>query len=87
MSSAVSVRGGIRYGFSLIFYSLGVLVIGGGFVAAGAFLASENAAIAGAPLALLGLLIIYSGSLGLGYKVIADGVKTGTIQGNTEQSD
>jgi len=77
----VNSADGIKYGFRLMGYLFGVAIISlilglvlggvvGGVVGAG----SEGGLVIGGIFALMGM---QAGSLGLGYKVIADGVYTG----------
>jgi hypothetical protein len=86
--AAVSVLGGIKYGFRLIGYALGVLIIGivvavVGFLllnsGGGRFGAGPGAGqlLLSAGVVLLGVLIIFAGVLGSLYKVVADGVERG----------
>ncbi|MFT4880659.1 MAG: ABC-type Na+ efflux pump permease subunit, partial [Salinirussus sp.] len=85
---AVSVLGGIKYGFRLIGYALGVLIVGIviaviGFLllntGGGRFGAGPGAGqlLLSAGVVLLGILIIFAGVLGSLYKVVADGVERG----------
>lgn len=80
MSSPVNIIEGIKYGFSLLLYVLGVGVAGGIVFLIGAFVAQGEGMVAtfiGGLIALVGILVIYAGLLGIGYKVIADGVHVG----------
>ncbi|MEE6210027.1 hypothetical protein U3A55_07660 [Salarchaeum sp. III] len=94
--STVSVREGVRYGFSLLWYLVGVWLVGGLVAFAGititggtmglamdgmsrGYAAEPNTAamFAGGALVLVGGAIVYAGSLGILYKIIADAVKRG----------
>jgi protein-S-isoprenylcysteine O-methyltransferase Ste14 len=91
---AVNIRDGIRYGASLLGYFV-VLFITGGIVSSLGFalLSLDNivATLIGFLLFLAGLVVLYAGSLGVGYKVIADGVEQGVrsvrSDGSTDTSD
>lgn len=77
----VSAEEGVRYGFQLLGYLLAVGIGGGIIVVIGGAM-SENSPILGGIIAFAGVLVIYAGGLGLLYKVIADGVKTGVEGAN-----
>lgn len=93
--SAVNPVEAIKYGFELIVY-LAAVVIGGGIVAAIGFgmigaasgMLQESLAVGGilmlfgVVIGLLGYLIMIAGQLGIGYKVIADGVQKGVSERN-----
>jgi hypothetical protein len=85
--ATVGVRKAIKYGFVLLGYFLAVF-IGGGIIAFVGFLifvAGSDVGgagglllvLIGGLLLLVGTLITFAGYLGVGYKVIADGVKRG----------
>jgi hypothetical protein len=79
MASTVSVQEGIRYGFGLLGYLLGVGGIGGItlLVGFGLFRSGGILAALGGLLVIAGVVVVYAGFLGIAYKVIADGVKVG----------
>lgn len=68
---------GIKYGFRLLGYGLAVFLIAAIFMGIGTFIADGSSEVIGGILILLGGLVFYAGFLGIGYKVIADGVKAG----------
>ena len=77
---AVNIRDGIRYGASLLGYFVVLFIVGGIVSSLGfALLSLDNivATLIGFLLFLAGLVVLYAGSLGVGYKVIADGVEQG----------
>ncbi|MGN8212766.1 MULTISPECIES: hypothetical protein [Halococcus] len=90
--TAVNVREGIRYGVSLLGYFV-VLFIGGGVIIAIGFallpLDSVIATLIGFIFFLIGSVIFYAGFLGVGYKVIADGVAKGiqSVQPSTSSTE
>jgi mannose/fructose/N-acetylgalactosamine-specific phosphotransferase system component IID len=90
--AAVNIREGVRYGASLLGYFV-VLVIGGGIVVAIGFalftLDNIVATLIGFVFYLVGLVIFYAGFLGIGYKVIADGVARGiqSVQATTSGAE
>ena len=90
--TAVNVREGIRYGVSLLGYFV-VLFIGGGVIIAIGFallpLDSVIATLIGFIFFLTGSVIFYAGFLGIGYKVIADGVAKGiqSVQPSTSSTE
>ena len=90
--AAVNIREGVRYGASLLGYFV-VLVIGGGIVIAIGFalfsLDNIVATLIGFVFYLVGLVIFYAGFLGIGYKVIADGVARGiqSVQATTSGAE
>lgn len=86
--TAVGIRSGVKYGFLLMGYFIGVFIIGGLLSGAGILVASSDSialTIGGGLLALIGVVIIYAGSMGVLYKVIADGVETG-VAGAVQRS-
>ncbi len=92
--SRVSTGAAVRYGVSLILY-LVAIYFGGGFllsVGFGMFSAGTGGPFAeGNPILLLiglvfllvGYLILLAGTIGVAYKVIADGVATGIDNSTT----
>lgn len=85
---AVNTVDGIKYGFQLMGYLLGVGIvamfvigIGSGMVgsAQGGLYGETNFGqlVLGAIITLVGVLTLYAGMMGLLYKVIADGVERG----------
>lgn len=86
MSSTVTITEGIEYGFALLLYVLGVGLAGGIVVLVGFFIGQGGGMVAtfiGGLIALVGMLVIYAGLFGIGYKVIADGVSVGVESANT----
>jgi len=79
--TAVSVIDGIAYGLKLLFYVLGVVLLGALFIGFGAITftrgSSPNTYFMSATSGIVGIIVVYSGFLGLGYKMIADSVKKG----------
>lgn len=78
----------IKYGFSLIGYLIAVYIVGiivimigvaMGGAATGGLAGQTNlgAGLLGLLIVLVGYFIVIAGSLGIGYKVIADGVSAG----------
>lgn len=91
---AVNIRDGIRYGASLLGYFVVLFIVGGIVSSLGfALLGLDNivATLIGFLLFLAGLVVLYAGSLGVGYKVIADGVEQGVrsvrSDGSADTSD
>ena len=91
---AVNIRDGIRYGASLLGYFVVLFIVGGIVSSLGfALLGLDNivATLIGLLLFLAGLVVLYAGSLGVGYKVIADGVEQGVrsvrSDGSADTSD
>jgi len=80
---AVNVADGVKYGFRLLGYLLAVFIAGGillviaGSVAPGPF--DQGNPILMVIFGIAGVAVIYAGSLGLMYKVIADGVERGNL--------
>jgi len=81
--SRVSTSEGIRYGFSLLGYIVGVSFVAFIVIAIGAGIAGGSAnnqdfggLFLGGLVALVGVLIFYAGFIGTVYKVIVDGVST-----------
>ena len=77
----VNSKDGLQYGFQLLGYLL-LVGIGGGIVVGIGSMITENSPLIGGLFTVVGILVIYAGSLGLLYKVIADGVKTGVEGAN-----
>jgi hypothetical protein len=88
--TAVNVFDGIKYGFRLMGYILGVLVVGGIIMFVGVGIMSQadggmysepntGSLLLGGLLLLFGGATIYAGFMGTAYKVIADGVQKGNI--------
>lgn len=78
----VNAVDGIKYGFRLMGYLLAVFVIGFVFMAIGADMVSGDSPALGGLLAVFGFLVVYAGIMGMGYKVIADGVEKGVRAAN-----
>jgi len=78
---AVNTTDAIKYGFRLLGYLLAVFVAGGVLIMVGAgFMPtgfSGGNPILGLLFWIAGIVVIYAGSLGMLYKVIADGVEIG----------
>jgi len=81
--ATVSVKDGIAYGFGLMAYLIGVGLVGGGIAFVGFAIAGGAEEPIGILFAAIGVLVVYAGSLGLLYKVIADGVSTGVDDAST----
>ncbi|MFO7794372.1 MAG: hypothetical protein R6V35_05365 [Candidatus Nanohaloarchaea archaeon] len=81
---AVGALGTIKYGFSIILTVLLIILFGVMPAAVGVQMVLEEAQ-EGVILVALGALVIYAGSLGLLYKVIADAVATGNKAAPTEE--
>jgi hypothetical protein len=81
---AVGALGTIKYGFSIILTVLLIILFGVLPAAVGVQMVLEEAQ-EGVILVALGALVIYAGSLGLLYKVIADAVATGNKAAPTEE--
>lgn len=86
--SAVNARDGIKYGFLLIGYVLGVAIIGAIVMAIGMGIfesgsgglyesSSPGVMLVGGGVALVGAVAMYAGLFGASYKIVADGVKRG----------
>ena len=76
----VNIREGVRYGFFLLGYFLIIFLIGGIIVEIGIelyLLDSQVLTGIGVIVIAIGGLIIYTGLLGVTYKIIADGVERG----------
>jgi len=85
----VSTIEGIAYGYRMMAYYLVVIVAGQAALGVGAWLIGTGAdtgfgqspewglLVAGAVVALFGLLTVLAGGFGAGYKLIADGVARG----------
>lgn len=77
---AVNALDGIKYGFRLLGYFALVAIAAFVIVLVGMLggMGSDGGmSLFGALFALIGVLVFYAGSLGVMYKVIADGVKVG----------
>lgn len=96
MSSAVGAVEGIKYGFKLLWYFLGVAIVGGIVSSIGfGMMASSSGGMYAEPslggmafgflLGTFGVAIVYAGVLGTGYKVIADAVYLGNITAGSEE--
>lgn len=81
---AVNTIDGIKYGFRILGYLLAVFLAGGLLVLVGAAFGDDNVILTGIFM-IVGLAIIYAGSLGLLYKVIGDGVEIGNRAANNQQ--
>jgi len=86
----VSIRDGIRYGFTIMLYYIGVVIvgsvisaIGGGITATGVQTGIQNpnigAILFGGAVTIIGLLVIFAGVFGALHKVIADSVAKGRV--------
>jgi len=97
--TAVRLRESAAYGARLYAYLLGVTLVGGGALGLGLALAVPEATslvgtggadttnlAAGGVLGLIGLSVLAIGSLGTGYKLIADAVATGAVTGATDST-
>lgn len=78
----VTTEEGIRYGLGLLGYAFIVVIVGLGLAWVGWSIVGPG--VAGAVLVLVGVVIFYAGILGLGYKVIADGVAAGMIMAGSQ---
>lgn len=77
---AVGVIDGIQYGFEHILHVVGIVFVGAILMVMGFGLmdgGSGGGIAAGLLFFLGGLAVIYAGTLGMAYKVIADAVATG----------
>ena len=86
--AAVSIREGISYGVSLLGYFIALALAGGLAMGIGFALFSLDSGVAtliGFIILLGGIVIFYAGSLGVGYKLIADGVARG-IQSSADSA-
>ncbi|SFS79738.1 hypothetical protein [Halostagnicola kamekurae] len=77
---------GIRYGFRLMGYIVVVYLIGALLSFIGVGMIDSGSEIIGGLLALIGIVAILAGFLGMGYKVIADGVEKGINAANSGSS-
>jgi len=80
--TAVGIRAGIKYGFLLLGYFVGVFIVGGIVLGIGVAIASGDGTavtVVGGVLAIVGGVIVYAGLFGVLYKIIADGVETGIV--------
>lgn len=78
----VSVGDSLRYGVGLIGYALAVGLLGGFLLALGGrllnpFVPAPGFGVMGTLFTLAGLVVLFAGMLGVGYKVIADAVAVG----------
>jgi len=94
MATIIGATDGIKYGFKLLLYYLVIAILGGIVTAFGAGIAGTEIAAAtdsfsdpdigillvGSAISLFGIGILFTGTLGVGYKVIADAVYTGNIE-------
>jgi hypothetical protein len=91
--TAVNMVDGIRYGFQIIGYVIGVAILGGIVVAIGSGILGAGTGglrsdgnpimiLIGGGIWILGASIIYAGFIGSMYKMIADGVEKGTQNSN-----
>ena len=91
--SAVNPVDAIKYGFELMAYLIAINLIGGvvatigyGIMFGGVMMGGDSIAIAaigglfGFVIFILGYAAIIAGYLGIGYKVIADGVQKGVSE-------
>jgi len=92
--ATVRIVESIKYGGKLFVFLLSVLVLGGGGIGAGAVVArngiggsltdptvvSSSELAGGLVLAAIGGIVLMSGLLSIGYKLIADAVTKGTVQ-------
>ena len=76
----------IVYGFQLLGYLLGVLVVGFAVVVLGSEMFGALNPLLGQLVSLLGIGIVLAGLLGMQHKVIADSVTKGRADGETAES-
>ena len=84
--STVSMRESVSYGLNLAGYFMGVVLASGLAFGVGGFLTAHNAGIINTVLSFVGFLFQLVGSValliglaGALYKIIADGVRTGSL--------
>lgn len=77
---------GIKYGFRLMGYVVLVYIIGLLLMVFGTGMLESGSEIIGGLLSLIGIVSIFAGFLGMGYKVIADGVEKGINAANSGMS-
>jgi hypothetical protein len=87
----VTVQDGIRYGFKIMAYYLGVVIVGSAISGVGSGIAATGVQtgirqdpnigtiLLGGAIAVVGLLMIFAGVFGALYKVIADSVAKGRV--------
>jgi hypothetical protein len=87
----VSIRDGIRYGFTIMLYYIGVVIVGSVISGVGSGIAATGvqtgirqdpnigAILFGGAIATIGLLVIFAGIFGALHKVIADSVAKGRV--------
>jgi|APHM01.1.fsa_nt_gi hypothetical protein len=87
----VSIRDGIRYGFTIMLYYIGVVIVGSVVSGIGGAIAATSVQtgirqdpnigviLFGGVVATVGLLVIFAGIFGALYKVIADSVAKGRV--------
>jgi len=76
----------IVYGFQLLGYLLGVLVVGFAVIVLGSEMFGALNPLLGQLVSLLGIGVVLAGLLGMQHKVIADSVTKGRTDGETEKS-
>ena len=88
---SVSIRDGVVYGFRIMLYYIGVVLVGnlvgglgGALLAAGADSQSAALIFGGFVLAVVGVVIFFAGLFGALYKLIADGVAKGRMMSPTD---
>lgn len=81
--SKVSIMEGLKFGFSLLVYIIGIIIISGIPGAAGFYLLYMENVTGGYmlwvayALSFISAIIFFSGMMGMMYKVVADGVHEG----------
>ena len=85
--SNVSAIDGVKYGFRLMGYLIAVYIGAAIIIAIGFAIAEDGSAGLGGIIILLGGLTLFAGLLGMGYKVIADGVEKGVNAANGRVDD
>ncbi|MDZ7746304.1 MAG: hypothetical protein U5K28_07255 [Halobacteriales archaeon] len=85
--STVSIQECVSYGLSLAIYVTGFVLVSGVAFGIGGFLMARNAGLINTSLSALGFLfqlagsvIFLTGGAGALYKIIADGVRTGSLE-------
>lgn len=88
---SVTIRDGIRYGFKIMAYYLGVVIVGSVISGIGSGIAATGVQtgirqdpnvgtiLIGGAIATVGLVVIFAGVFGALYKVIADSVAKGRV--------